>query len=73
MFPGFPDHSSFAHYYSTVFDICDRMVCINITLFDDDILDNVDVIIVDLYTYPSLISYNGYFLIIEVQDDDDGE
>ena len=81
MFPVFPVHQSFDfdYYYTTtnnytrVFDICDRMVCINITLFDDNILEEFDWIEVYLYIYHSLISYNVYYLDIEVQDDDDGE
>ena len=74
MFPVFPGHQSFdVDYYATtrVFDVCDRMVCINITLFDDDILENFDLIFVLLRTYQSLISRNVSGLGIEVQDDDD--
>ena len=75
MFPVFPDDSLYYHQkdYTTVFDVCDRMVCINITLFDDNILENCGWIGVYLYTYRSLISRNVSYLDIEVQDDDDGE
>ena len=76
MFPVFPDHLLYAFHqkdYTTVFDVCDRMVCINITISNDDILENFDWIEVYLYTYHSLISYNVSYLDIEVQDDDDGE
>ena len=74
MFPVFLDHFDY-HWndYTTVFDVCDRMVCINITLFDDNILENCGWIDVYLYTSHSLISYNVSSLYIEVQDDDDGE
>ena len=72
MFPVFSDHYH-QNFYTTVFDVCDRMVCINITLFNDNILDHFDWIEVYLYTYHSLISYNVSYLNIEVQDDDDGE
>ena len=74
MFPVIPGHSSlYVHYYTTVFDVCDRMVCINITFSDDDILENFDRIYVLLNTVHSLISCNVSWLSIEVQDDDDGE
>ena len=82
MFPVFPDYQSVdvdyyyrTNYYTTtrVFDVCDRMVCINITLFDDDILESFDLILVLLITYQSLISHNVSGLFIEVQDDDDSE
>ena len=76
MFPFFPDHSLYDYHlndYTTVFDVCDRMVCINITLFDDNILEEIDLIGVELITSHSLISYNVSLLGIELQDDDDGE
>ena len=67
MFPFFPDHYRW-NGYTRVFDVSDRMVCINITLFDDNILENVDFIDVSLRTPPSLIPYVSYDI-----DDDDGE
>ena len=71
----FPDDSLYYHrnVYNTVFDVCDRMVCINITLFNDNTLEDFDFIDVQLITSHSLISYNVSLLGIEVQDDDDGE
>ena len=74
MFPFFPK-LLLVHLndYTTVFDVCDRMVCINITLFDDNILESFDFIDVHLITSHSLISYNVSRLGIEVQDDDDGK
>ena len=44
-----------------------------IPLFDDNILEEFNFIIVFLDTYHSLISYNVSLLVIEVQDDDDHE
>ena len=76
MFPFFPDDSLYGYHwiaYTTVFDVCDKMVCINITVSNDNILENFDFIGVELITSHSLISYNVSWLGIEVQDDDDGE
>ena len=62
-----------SNYYRIVFDVCDRIVCINISVFTDNIVENNDMIFVYLIAHHRLISHNVPFLVIEVQDNDYGE
>ena len=57
-----------------VFDVCDRIVCINIPVFNDNNVENNDMGMIRVHLKPHpFISYNVSKLIIEVQDDDYGE
>ena len=58
-----PDYS-----YMIVFDVCDRIVCINIFVFNDNDVKNDDKIDVFLQDHP-LLSYNVSRLMIKVQED----
>ena len=60
------------HYILIEFDVCERIVCINITIPDDNIPEKNDMVFVDLET-DNLISHNISSLDIELQDDDYGK
>ena len=60
------------NYILIEFDVCERIVCINITITDDNIPEKNDMVFVDLET-DNLISHNISSLYIELQDDDYGK
>ena len=68
----YSDYSPEYELYSIVFDVCNRIVCINRPVFNDNHVENDGTIHVRLEPRP-LISYNVSELMIKVQDDDDGE
>ena len=59
-------------YYTIIFDVCDRIICINSTISNENIVENNGMIRVYLKPH-RLISYSVSELMIKVKDDDDGE